>query len=230
MLRSAIFALLVVGAQLATPTFSFAAFNAVAYRISGQYVEARTCDVWTGPCFANADFNLSGKNAVLAWKFEKGRVENAELEGLSVVAVLAAENTLGLTQYGPTKAVLIVDNAATEAQKKALVRFAREQGGELLRNVVAVRSGSIDMKICPCENNGCAEIDVPGMVRVKTRCLHKQHDKACGNETAFYPPLIANVRAIPAAAEEHTFRGEGLGHTYQDNDRRGAYVGSFEVR
>src|SRR5205807_3392233 len=36
--------------------------------IRGQYVEARNCDVWTGPCFANADFNLTGKNAVMAWR------------------------------------------------------------------------------------------------------------------------------------------------------------------
>ena len=230
MFRKALFATLVGVVGLTTSISSPAALNAVASRMSGQYVEARTCDVWTGPCFANADFNLSGKNAVLAWKFEKGSMENSDLEGLSVVAVVAAENTLGLTQYGPTKSILIVDNSATEGQKKMLMRFAREQGGDLLRNVVAVRSGTIDVKICPCENNGCAEIEVPGLVRVKTRCLHKQHDKACGNETAFYPPLVANVRATPAAAEEHTFRGEGLGHTYQDNDRRGAYVGTFEIR
>ena len=31
-----------------------------AASITGQYVEARTCDVYTGPCFANADTGLSG--------------------------------------------------------------------------------------------------------------------------------------------------------------------------
>ena len=36
--------------------------------ISGDYLESRTCDVWTGPCFANAEMNLGGKQAVLAWK------------------------------------------------------------------------------------------------------------------------------------------------------------------
>ena len=39
--------------------------------ISGEYLEARSCDVWTGPCFANGEIGLSGKEAVLAWKVDK---------------------------------------------------------------------------------------------------------------------------------------------------------------
>src|SRR5262245_46211309 len=74
---------------------------------SGLYVEARNCDVWTGPCFANADFNLTGKNAVLAWKVEKGTAGGVRLDGLSIVAIIVAHNTLGLEQNGPAKAVLI---------------------------------------------------------------------------------------------------------------------------
>src|SRR3954464_9476013 len=86
---------------------------AQAAGITGQYVEARTCDIWTGPCFANADFNLTGKNAVLAWRIERGSLDNVALDGLSVVAVISAHNALGLEQQGPTQAVLIVDNKAT---------------------------------------------------------------------------------------------------------------------
>ena len=36
-----------------------------AASITGEYVEARTCDVWTGACFANAEMNVTGKHAVL---------------------------------------------------------------------------------------------------------------------------------------------------------------------
>ena len=37
---------------------------APAANLTGRYVEARTCDIWTGPCFANAEMNLTGKHAV----------------------------------------------------------------------------------------------------------------------------------------------------------------------
>src|SRR5262245_38739587 len=85
--------------------------------ITGQYVEARTCDVWTGACFANAEMNLSGKNAVLGWKVEKGSLDNISLDGLGVVAVVQASDTLGLKQTGPAQAILIVDSRATPAQR-----------------------------------------------------------------------------------------------------------------
>ena len=99
---------------------------AQAAPITGQYVEARTCDVWTGPCFANADFNLGGKHAVLAWKIDKGTVDGVNLDGLSVVAVVSAQNTLGLEQSSPAKSVLIIDGRANSVQKEALVQFAKQ--------------------------------------------------------------------------------------------------------
>src|SRR5438128_980736 len=100
---------------------------AQAANITGQYVEARTCDVWTGPCFANADFNLGGKHAVLTWRIGKGSVDHVNLDGLSVVAVVSAKNTLGLEQNGPAKSVLIIDGRANSVQKEALVAFAKRQ-------------------------------------------------------------------------------------------------------
>jgi hypothetical protein len=38
--------------------------------VRGQYVEARTCDVFAGSCFANADTGLTGKNGVLGFIME----------------------------------------------------------------------------------------------------------------------------------------------------------------
>src|SRR6266540_1570878 len=83
-----------------------------AAEITGQYIEARTCDVWTGPCFANAEVNFNGKNAVLCWKIDKGSLDSVKLDGLGIVAVVAASDTLGIEQSGAAKAVLIVDKKA----------------------------------------------------------------------------------------------------------------------
>jgi hypothetical protein len=197
--------------------------------ITGQYVEARTCDVWTGPCFANADFNLAGKNAVMAWKIERGTFGGVSLDGLGVVAVISAGNTLGLEQNGPARTVFIVDRQASAAQRDALVRMAQAQGGQLLKNVVAVQNADVSLTICECKENSCAEVSAGGAL-IKTRCLNTTHDKACGNESAFYPPLTQGVAVRPAAAVEHTYNGTGLQETWRDFDRRGAYVGTFAIR
>src|ERR1051326_6028660 len=100
--------------------------------VTGQYVEARRCDVYTGPCFANADTGLSGRHAVMAWKIDKGNIGSTKLDGLTIVAVISARENLGLKQVVPGKALLIVDERANEEQRKALVELAKSQGGALL--------------------------------------------------------------------------------------------------
>ncbi len=42
------------------------ATNGLAANISGEYIEARTCNVYTGPCFANAEMGLAGINRAAA--------------------------------------------------------------------------------------------------------------------------------------------------------------------
>src|SRR5262249_50935978 len=112
---------------------------------------------------------------------------------------------------------------------EALVKFARAQGGDLIKNVVAVDSAPIDIQLCPCDEGGCAVLDA-GSAKIKTRCLNDKHDKICGNESAFYPPLVKGVKVTPAMAAEHPYSGKGVDETWQDADRRGAYIGSFAVR
>src|SRR5688572_21639619 len=107
--------------------------------VRGQYVEARTCDVYAGSCFANADTGLTGKNAVLAWKVESGAVAGTRLDGLGVAAVVSANETLGVRRSASGRAILIVDEKATKAQREALIAFAKKQAGDLVAEVVAVQ-------------------------------------------------------------------------------------------
>jgi hypothetical protein len=202
---------------------------AFAGGIIGQYLEARTCDIWTGPCFANAEVNITGKHAVLAWKIEKGTFDKVNLDGLSIVAILTATDTLGQEQSGETKSIVIVDKRATKEQQAALIKLAQKQGGELLKNVGKIESQKIEMNLCPCKEGGCATLDA-GLAKIATRCLNAKHDKVCGNECAYYPPLAKDVKVIPVFAEENSYTGKGAGATWSDAGRRGAYLGSFELR
>src|SRR5262249_19232880 len=56
--------------------------------IRGDYVEARTGDVFTGPCFSNAEVFIYGKQAVLAWKVTEGSYNGVDLSGLTVAAAV----------------------------------------------------------------------------------------------------------------------------------------------
>ena len=45
--------------------------------IRGDYVEARTADIYTGPCFSNAEVFIVGNHAVMAWKVTRGRTKGS---------------------------------------------------------------------------------------------------------------------------------------------------------
>jgi hypothetical protein len=214
---------------LAAVALLFAAAPLSAADLTGKYIEARTTDVWTGPCFANADVNIGGKHAIMAWKIDKGEFNAVRLDGLGVVAVVAASDTLGTKQTGTAKAVLLVDERANSTQRTALVELAKKQGGELLGNVVAVRDTRIELSVCDCEEGGCGTLRA-GDARIETRCLDHKHDKVCGNESAFFPPLARDVKVLPALADENTYSGKGLDGTWKDSGRRSAYLGTFAVR
>ena len=114
--------------------------------ISGNYLEARTADVYTGPCFANAETGLVGQLAVMGWKIAHGSWQGVDLSGLSVVGVVRAESTLGNVEVksNPAKAVLIIDSKADPEQRLALAAFAKHMSNSLLSDVVRIETKPIE--------------------------------------------------------------------------------------
>lgn len=202
---------------------------ASATEIVGQYVEARTCDVYTGACFANADTSLTGRNGVLAWGVERGEIDGVRIDGLGIVAVLSAPETLGLKQNREVKSLVIVDEKATPTQRDALIKMAKNQAGALLANVIAIRTAKVDVNVCPCKEGGCSIVNA-GDVRIETRCFDKNHERGCGADCNFYPPLTKGVTARAAMTVDHVFKGKEFNETWSDAERRGAYVGTFSIR
>ena len=45
---------------------SFVPGDPAAEVLKGDYLETRTCDVYTGPCFANGQVGLCGNDAMMA--------------------------------------------------------------------------------------------------------------------------------------------------------------------
>lgn len=193
--------------------------------VSGAYVEARTADVYTGPCFANSEVGLVGNEAIMAWRIEEGGWDGVDLEGLSVLAVVRSEATLGdpYAESNAVESVLIVDAGADPSQRRALEGFARGMGGELLADVAMVQTAAVEFDVLA---NGAASVSADGLAALRTRPLdHRDH--LCGNETVFYPPLAPTDGAEPGVATEHSWQGEGLGATWKSPGKRSSFVGRF---
>ena len=195
--------------------------------ISGGYLEVRSCDVYTGYCFANGEMNLAGKEGIMVWTVGKGSWDGTALDGLSVIAVVRADGTLGDVRFQPraARSLLIVDARADAKQRAALCSLAHAMAGGLLKQVAEVKAARIESSIGTCPKAGCASVKAGNLVEIATRCLGGK-DHVCGNEETYYPPLT-EVEAMPAFTELASFKGEGLNLKWENTGSRSAFIGHF---
>jgi len=208
--------------------------------IQGDYVEARTADVFTGPCISNAEAFIYGNQAVLAWKVNQGTWKGIDISGLCVAAAIRGTTTFSEDRPDKASTVLIVDAKANTKQREALVQMARELGGARLKNVVAVKATTMSLKL---EEHPASAADAAhgahamphaprasfwaaGLAQIVTRPLD-ENDHFCGNEVIAYAPLSQGVKALPAYTLGHEFKGEGLDSRWNDPNCRSSFVGHF---
>jgi hypothetical protein len=203
--------------------------SANAAEISGEYLEARTCDVYTGPCFANGEIGLTGKEAVMAWKVDEGKWAGQDLTGLGVAVVIKADDTLSFggtfsTKVEKIEALVIVDEKATKAQRDALVRFAKDNAPNLTADVVKVESAPITLTNDHLSGKG--SFSAGNLAKIETRALGKG-DCVCSNEAVCYPPLAKVDNSHPAYTLDMTFSGKGLNSTWSSVNKRSAFLATF---
>ncbi len=199
--------------------------------VRGAYMETRTADVYTGQCFANGEVNLTGNEAILAWRIDKGEWDGVALDGMSVAAAVRAKATLGdpYANPYPAKSVIIVDDRATEAQQKALVSFVKHMGGALFDNVAKVERQPVILETPAGEHMiGRARMQAGTLAKIETRGINGR-DHICGNEVTFYPPLTPTKHSMPAVALTDQYSGPELGESWELHGKRSAFVGTFDV-
>jgi len=198
-----------------------------AAEITGHYLESRTCDVYTGPCFANAETGLVGKNAVMAWSIAAGKQAGIDLAGLKVVMALKSSTTLGFAGIDDAKelkSIIYVDEKASDCQREALVAFAKQHSGRAGQAVVQVSSAPIEMSLDEGKLTG--KLDVAKKVKLVTRKAGLA-DCICSNESAYYPPLAKVEFSAPGVAIVGQFTGRGLGTRWSNPGARSTYMAIF---
>ena len=194
--------------------------------VTGDYLESRTCDVFTGPCFANSQVGVTGREGLLAWSIDSGEFNGVDLTGMKVVLVVRASDTLGfggglvLRPY-PIRSVVVVDEQATPEQREALVAFARERAGDVAGETVRVEAAPISMTID--HNEAAASLEAGKLVGLSPRKM-EAGDCTCSHEDAFYPPLSPVDNAQPAFALNTRFSGRGLGLPCETSGTRSVLV------
>lgn len=196
-------------------------------RITGEYVEARTAEVFAGGCIMNSEAETMGRQAILAWRITSGSFDGVPLDGLTVAAAVAGDRNLGMREMGgeePTevKAVITVDPRATAAQRDALVKLVRELTGGLITHVVRVDTAPLRFATSP----KYVEVSVPDQGVMLTVNREMTHDPSCG-AMQWFKPFTTLANSAMGVAETHAFSGQGLGTKWSAPNKRSAFYGNF---
>ena len=192
--------------------------------VTGEYVEARTAEVFTGGCIMNSEAETMGKQAVLAWKVDRGSFNGIAIDGLSVVAAMSGDRNLGMTEMGGEKpsvrTAVFVDQRANAAQQIALVAMASELSKGLVGTIVQVTPTPIEF----ADHGG--EINVSAAQVSLAVSKHLTHDPTCGAMQWFHPFASMDESAM-GVTNRNFFTGSALGTKWSDPNKRSAFFGTF---
>jgi hypothetical protein len=196
--------------------------------ISGDYVEARTGEVFAGGCIVGSEGEAGGREAIMAWRVGRGQVNGVALDGLSIVAVIASDVNLSTHEIGgvaPTniKTAIRVDERATPAQRDALVTMARSLAPAVVRDV-------IDLKAVPISFTRTAErlavTAGEASMEVETKV---DHSPSCG-AIQWYDPLAKLSGSKLGHTKSEAWTGSSLGTQWSMGDKRASFFGAFELK
>jgi hypothetical protein len=216
-----------IAAVLALAMASTAGLRASDPIVSGDYVEARTAEVFTGGCVMGSEGEVSGREAIMAWRVNQGSMYGVPLDGLAVVAVVAGDRNLSTHELGGprpswVKAVVMTDERATPAQQQALLALARTMAPAVVKDVVATRKAPITFRVAGDTmqvSAGAATLDATTNV---------EHSIDCG-AARWYSPLGSTDRAQVGMTRSQEWSGSELGSQWKQINRKSAYIGTFTL-
>ena len=194
--------------------------------ITGDYVEVRTAEVFTGGCIMGSEGETSGREAIMAWRVSRGAANGVPLDGLSVVAVVAGDMNLGTHELGGAaprsiRTVLMVDERATPAQAEALVAMTKGLSGGLVEN-------TIDVKRVPVSFRRDAEsVQVTAGAATLDVATNARHSPACGAIQWFSPLSRLDAKPGIGLTRSQAWTGDALGAQWRQVDRRSSFFGTF---
>ncbi len=203
---------------------SVSSLSAAPGTLSGTYVEARTSEIFAGACIINGEAATTGREALLAWKIDRGQFNGVRLDGLAVVAAVAGDHNLSIREIGGetaiTRSAVYPDERATATQRQALIAMAKKLSKGVISDVIEVTPTSIEF------------VDDGRNIRVVTKSARlnvqkaMEHDASCGNKQ-WFTPFAAVHHADMGTTIENAFSGTSLGTKWSDPNKRSAYFGAF---
>ncbi|HEX9560564.1 MAG TPA: DUF1326 domain-containing protein [Candidatus Dormibacteraeota bacterium] len=164
------------------------------YLLEGTLLEACSCGVLC-PCWVGENPDLGECFAAIAWHYDKGRIGNVDVSGLTAVSITHIPGNI-LTPKS-WRAVLFIDAKATDEQKNAIVgAIAGEYGGpladlfQLVGKVEAVKTAPIRHDV----EDGHGVLEIPGVLEAEM----DPYRNSDGRMTTLRDSIFSTVPGSPA--------------------------------
>jgi len=191
--------------------------------LSGDYLEARTANVYIGACHAGSEYGTMGREAVLAWRVREGAWNGTDVSGLAAVAVMAGNENLARGDV-KRKSVLYLDGAATPAQCAALEAMLRARYGASLGEIQRVLTAPITFS----EADGTYRLRVGDAVRLD---VNKEANRTCCTMPmeVWYQPFVPVQGSRIGYTAMNEFRGAAQMPAWSRVGQNSAIFGTFAV-
>ena len=188
---------------------------------SGCYVEARTASVFAGACHYGGEATTAGREALLAWKLEAGRVNCVDLAGASIAAAVVDDRNLA-EPSSARRSVIYVDLRATESVRATLVDWLRASHADLLGEVLAVKAVALDFDI----RADLFRVDGGGAFFLSGTAMP---DRACCKMpyNVWYSPFEHVEDRLVGNDADFRFAEPRLDRTWSRPDENAAFLGRF---
>ncbi len=191
-------------------------------KVTGQYIEDRSARVYGCPCEWSNDWMNAGREAVLAWNIQSGEFQGADLAGLRVVAVVAADFIVSESRAA-RRATLFTDSGAPPAQRRAGTMWIRRQFGDVLGRIV----GEHDEPIEFCLKANSVLLRVGEILALEMRPARLRDDTQTW-ATLLYAPLIPLTSSNLGTTSKIRYSGPDLNVNWvREEDAITGYYGTF---
>jgi hypothetical protein len=192
--------------------------------VSGDYVEARSNEVYTCGCLFSGQMTTAGREAILAWRITRGVYEGTPLAGVKVAAVVVGDANLSAYD-GRRRTALYLDESATDAQLQAIVALWQREYSQALGKIATVHRAPISFT----QQGDAVRLSIPNLVEVQARKARLPEDAHPGS-SLWYQPFVPLRSSSLATALNYEYSGLDFQHQWQDlMPSINGYLGEFAL-
>jgi hypothetical protein len=193
--------------------------------VSGDYVEARSNEVYTCGCLFSGQMTTAGREAILAWRITRGVYQGTPLAGVKVAAVVVGDANLSAYD-GARRTALYVDESASDAQLQAIVALWQREYSQALGKIATVHRVPISFT----QQGEAVRLSIPNLVEVQARKARLPEDAHPGS-FLWYQPFVPLRNSSLATALDYEYSGMDFQHQWQDlMPSINGYLGEFALK